>query len=320
MIAVIGHPLFAQHLQGYPHIERPERYDAVMKAANDQSLRGEVAHLEAVPVQREWLKLVHAPEYVARILSLDATTPQVLDWGDTVATEKTVAAAVHAAGAAVQAVQAVVAGDFSSAFCAVRPPGHHAESDHAMGFCIFNNIAIAAAYLIEIEGLQRVAVVDWDVHHGNGTEQAFAADRRVLYISLHQYPHYPGTGAAETVGVGDGRGFTLNIPMPGGSDDTDYLTAFDNQVLPALNEFRPEIILISAGFDAHRDDPLSDIRLTTSAFGAMTRRLKGVTTRHGAGRIVSLLEGGYNLTALHDSVLVHLQELAGSAPPTSDAS
>jgi acetoin utilization deacetylase AcuC-like enzyme len=181
-----------------------------------------------------------------------------------------------------------------------------------MGFCIFNNVAIAAADLLDEGGLHRVAIVDWDVHHGNGTEKCFLEEERVLYVSLHQYPHYPGTGHPGNIGAGPGTGYTLNIPMASGSGDREYLDAFQNHVVPALYSFKPEFILISAGFDPHRDDPLSGARLSTGAFGRMTEYLLEAAEKHCGGRIVSLLEGGYNLDALAASVEAHLSVLVGS--------
>jgi acetoin utilization deacetylase AcuC-like enzyme len=253
---------------------------------------------------------VHDPKYVESILALEIDAPVVLDWGDTVATRVTPAAALHAAGAGVQAAHLVLDGKISSAFCCVRPPGHHAERSRAMGFCIFNNIAVAAAHLVEGEGLARVAIVDWDVHHGNGTESMFIDDDRVLYVSLHQYPHYPGTGSAGTIGTGKGQGYTINLPMASGAGDREYLAAFRDRIVPALDEFKPEFILVSAGFDAHEDDPLSGMVLTTSAFREMTALLKESAEKHCKGRIVSMLEGGYDIHALADSVEAHIAALA----------
>jgi acetoin utilization deacetylase AcuC-like enzyme len=252
---------------------------------------------------------VHDPAYVRGILSLEIEEAVVLDWGDTVATKASPRAANLAAGAGVQAARLVLDGTIRSAFCCVRPPGHHAERDRAMGFCIFNNIAVAAAYLVEKENLPRVAVVDWDVHHGNGTERMFLEDDRVLYVSLHQYPHYPGTGDAGTVGSGRGEGFTINLPMGAGAGDRAYLLAFRDRVVPAIDEFKPAFILVSAGFDGHAEDPLSGTLLTTSAYGRMTALLRELAGRHCGGRIVSMLEGGYDLVALADSAEEHVKAL-----------
>jgi len=310
VIGYFHHPLFEKHLEGYAHVERPERLAAIMRKIKSGSPAAEIRFIEAEPAELAWIERVHDHNYINDILALDVKNATILDWGDTVATPDTPQAALYAAGASVKAVRMVMDKDISAAFCAVRPPGHHAERDRAMGFCIFNNIAIAAADLIEHGGLSRVAIIDWDVHHGNGTERMFAANRRVLYVSLHQYPHYPGTGHETATGIGEGEGYTLNIPMGSGAGDDDYLDAFTLTILPAIDDFKPEFILISAGFDAHIDDPLSGTRLTTGAFGEMTRLVKDAAARHCDGRIVSLLEGGYNLDALADSVEAHLSVLA----------
>jgi acetoin utilization deacetylase AcuC-like enzyme len=310
MIAFIRHELFAKHLEGYSHVESPRRYEAILRWIKKSPVAASIRFVEAEPAKIEWIERVHDPAYVESILALRIVEPVVLDWGDTVATKATPAAALHAAGAGVQAARLVLEGAVTSAFCCVRPPGHHAEPNRAMGFCIFNNIAIAAAHLVEAEGLTRVAIVDWDVHHGNGTERMFIEDDRVLYISLHQYPHYPGTGSAETVGIGKGRGFNINIPMSAGSGDREYVAAFRERVIPALDEFKPEFILISAGFDGHEDDPLAGTVLTTSAYRAMTLLVKASAEKHCGGKIVSMLEGGYDIQALVESVEVHLTALA----------
>jgi acetoin utilization deacetylase AcuC-like enzyme len=310
MIGIIRHELFTKHLAGYAHVESPRRVEAILERIKKSTVASSLSFIEAEPAKIEWLERVHDPKYVKDILALEIDEAVVLDWGDTVATKATPAAALHAAGAGVQAARLVLEKKISSAFCCVRPPGHHAERSRAMGFCIFNNIAVAAAHLVEAEGLERVAIVDWDVHHGNGTESMFIDDDRVLYISLHQYPHYPGTGSAETIGSGKGRGYTINLPMAAGAGDREYLAAFRNRIIPALDEFKPEFILISAGFDAHEDDPLSGMVLTSSAFRKMTVLLKESAEKHCKGRIVSMLEGGYDISALAESVEEHLAVLA----------
>jgi acetoin utilization deacetylase AcuC-like enzyme len=310
MIGFLRHDLFIKHLAGYNHVESPARVEAILERIKKSRVASSLSFIEAEPAKIEWLERVHDPKYVESILALEIDAPVVLDWGDTVATKVTPAAALHAAGAGVQAARLVLEGAISSAFCCVRPPGHHAERSRAMGFCIFNNIAVAAAHLIEGEGLDRVAIVDWDVHHGNGTESMFIDDDRVLYISLHQYPHYPGTGSAETIGTGKGQGYTINLPMGAGAGDREYLAAFRDRIVPALDEFKPEFILISAGFDAHEDDPLSGIVLTTSAFRKMTEIIRASAEKHCKGRIVSMLEGGYDVHALAESVEEHITVLA----------
>jgi acetoin utilization deacetylase AcuC-like enzyme len=311
MTGFFYHPLFEKHLENYTHVEQPERIRVIMQKIRSGPLADKLQFIEAQPAEPDWIARVHDRKYMIGILSLHVDDAVVLDWGDTVATVATPQAALHAAGAGVQAARMVLNGKLESAFCAVRPPGHHAEADRAMGFCIFNNIAITAADLLDTGGLSRVVIIDWDIHHGNGTERMFDDNPHVLYISMHQYPHYPGTGHAGAVGVGAGTGYTLNIPMGSGADDNDYREAFADRVIPAIDDFKPEFVLVSAGFDGHIDDPLSGTRLSTAMFGEMTRSIKQAAERHCQGRIVSMLEGGYNLTALADSVEAHLTALIG---------
>ena len=310
-IGFYSHDLFLKHLEGYEHVERPERLRAILQQVKKSPIVDKLVFINAEPAEQSVIELVHDPHYVNQILTLKTESAVILDWGDTVATPLTPQAALFAAGAGIQAARDILAKKFSSAFCAVRPPGHHAETARAMGFCLFNNVAIAAAYLLEKQALNRVAIVDWDVHHGNGTEHTYIESDRLLYVSLHQYPHYPGTGSSDVVGTGNGRGYTLNIPLAAGTDDTILLDLFDNKVIPALDRFAPEFILISAGFDGHVDDPLSGTCFSTDAYGEMTRRIRISAERHCDGRIVSFLEGGYDLVALAESVEKHLSELIG---------
>lgn len=309
MIGYFHHDLFVKHLEDYPHVESPARLLSIMERIKKSPVISSIRFIEAEPAERAWIERVHDRGYVDDILSLEIDDVVMLDWGDTVATPDSPQAALHAAGVGVQASRMVLSGELPAAFCAVRPPGHHAERNRAMGFCIFNNIAIAAADLIEESGLERVSIVDWDVHHGNGTESIFIGDEKVQYVSMHQYPHYPGTGHAETVGTGSGTGFNLNIPMGTGAGDPEYLEIFEKRVIPALNDYEPQFILISAGFDGHGNDPLSGTLLTTGAYGDMTRMLKECADRHSEGHIVSMLEGGYDLDALAESVESHIAAL-----------
>jgi acetoin utilization deacetylase AcuC-like enzyme len=207
-------------------------------------------------------------------------------------------------------VDGIIEERIDRAFCAVRPPGHHAEPARAMGFCIFNNIAIGAAYATVKKGIEKVAIIDWDVHHGNGTQKAFYISDNILYVSLHQYPHYPGSGLDSETGAGSGEGYTINLPMPGGSDDDDYREAFEKIILPALDTFQPGLIFISAGFDAHRADPLAGINLSTEFYGEMTSLLRESANQYCGGRIISVLEGGYNMDILKETIALHLTELA----------
>jgi len=280
MTAIYYHDLFGRHLAGHRHVESPARYEAVMRRLRTGSLAGRLEFVEARRADTSWIEAVHDSEYVEGILSLEIEDAVILDWGDTVATPDTPEAAMFAAGASVQAARDVLEGRAAGAFCPVRPPGHHAERGRAMGFCIFNNIAIAAAWLLGEGGLDRVAVVDWDVHHGNGTERIFMEDSRVLYVSLHQFPHYPGTGHHNMTGTGAGTGYTLNIPLGPGAGDDIYRREFAGRVIPALDGFAPQFVLISAGFDAHAEDPLSGALLSTGMYGEMTEMIMESAAKH----------------------------------------
>jgi acetoin utilization deacetylase AcuC-like enzyme len=221
-------------------------------------------------------------------------------------------AAYLAAGGALAAADAIVAGSVEHVFCAVRPPGHHAERDHAMGFCLFNNVAIAARYLQRRHAMARVLVVDWDVHHGNGTQHTFDDDPSVLFFSTHQYPYYPGTGRGTEAGVGRGAGATINVPMKAGQGDDAYREVFQKVLMPAADAFQPDFVIVSAGFDAHKDDPLAGMGLTEEGYADLTRMVVSIARRHSQGRVLSCLEGGYNLHALSASVERHVVALLDS--------
>ena len=254
------------------------------------------------PADLDAILTVHAPHVVDLVQRAARQGGAWLD-PDTYVSADSYEVALLAAGGACRAVDAVMTGEAPRAFAFVRPPGHHAEPDRSMGFCLFNNIAIAAEHALNAHGLERVAIVDWDVHHGNGTQAAFWRRPDVLFISLHQYPFYPGSGSASERGAGAGEGYTLNIPLPAGSNDEVYLTRFTDTVVPALHAFAPQLILVSAGFDAHADDPLAMMRVTTDAFADWARLLKDAATDLCDGRLVLVLEGGYNLRALGESVV-----------------
>ena len=277
--------------------------DAV--AARWRDVGGEVvAPREAT---REQLARVHDASHLQRIAET-AGQAVALD-PDTYTSPESYEIALLAAGAAVDAVERVMGGPGTTAFALVRPPGHHAERNRAMGFCFFNNIAVAAAHARAL-GAGRIAIVDFDVHHGNGTQHTFESDPTILYVSTHQYPYYPGTGAADEVGTGDGTGFTVNVPIESGAVDADYQLVFDEVVLPVLRQFRPDLLLVSAGFDAHERDPLATMRLTSEGFGAMTMALRGVAEETCGGRMALVTEGGYELQALAASLDQTVQALA----------
>ena len=292
---LLASPRFAEHVTPPGHPERPERAD-VFDAVAEAFARGGGTVQAPRPATRDELARVHSAAYLDRIAST-AGRAAMLD-PDTFTSPESHEIALLAAGAAIEAARhAWQAGEPTLAL--VRPPGHHAEAERAMGFCLYNNIAIAAATL-RADGISRVAIVDIDVHHGNGTQAAFYEDPAVLFISSHQYPYYPGTGAATEVGEGAGEGFTINLPMPAGTGDTEFEAAYGTTVIPAIERFGPEVLLVSAGFDAHELDPLGGLRLTTSGYTGLVARLDDVATRVCSRRIALITEGGYHLGALRE--------------------
>lgn len=303
---------FADHLNPPGHPERFERAEVMRVVAQECRASGSTV-VEPVPAQEEQICRVHDDEYVAFIRET-AGRATALDL-DTYTSPDTFEVARLAAGAAIGAVDHVLDSQSGARGLAiVRPPGHHAERKRAMGFCVFNNVAVAAAHA-RAGGVQRVAIVDYDVHHGNGTQRSFYGDPAVLFVSSHQFPFYPGTGAAREVGQGAGQGFTVNLPLEAGSSDADYALVYREVVLPVLRQFDPELILISAGFDAHEDDPLGGMRLTTGQFGRLTGLLAGVADECCRGRLVAVTEGGYDLPALAASLRGVATSL--SATPTA---
>lgn len=304
-IAFLSHPDCARHRVAAHHPETPERLASIEDQLIASGLDIALHHCDAPLVTRQQLERVHSIDYIDGI---EARVPRnegmvCLDEGDTVMTRYSLAAAQRAAGAVVRAVDLVMAGTAHAAFCCVRPPGHHAERARAMGFCIFNNIAIGAAHALEQHGLERVAIVDFDIHHGNGTEQIFRNDARVLFCSSFQHPFYPFTGHQS-----DSRNL-VDLPLPAGSCSADFREGIRAHWLPALDRFAPELILISAGFDGHREDDMSGTALVESDYAWITHELVDIASRHAQGRIVSTLEGGYALSALGRSVVAHLNAL-----------
>lgn len=308
-LILIGSPRFDEHQTPPGHAESPERARVMDAVANQWRAQGGEVVAPRMATD-EQLARVHGAGYLARIDAL-AGRSVALD-PDTYTSPETTVIARLAAGAAVEAVEQVMRTTGRRALALVRPPGHHAERDRAMGFCFYNNIAVAAAHARTL-GAARLAIVDYDVHHGNGTQQMFEADPSVLYISTHQFPYYPGTGDAIEIGVGDGAGYIVNVPLEVGATDDDYRQAFEAVVIPVLLQFQPDILLVSAGFDAHERDPLGGMRLTTGAFGAMTRELCAVADRCCQGRLASVVEGGYDLRAFQESLGVVIDVLAGAA-------
>jgi acetoin utilization deacetylase AcuC-like enzyme len=298
------HPACLAHDPGHYHPESAARLRAVLDALDDREF-GRLQRREAPAAAFDDLVRVHPRHHVERLLAAVPKSGHVGIDADTVLSPGSGEAALRAAGAVTAAVDAVVAGEAVNAFCAVRPPGHHAEPERAMGFCLFNNAAIGAYRAAAVHGLERVAVVDFDVHHGNGTQAAFWSDPRFFYASTHQYPLYPGTGAASETGMGN----IVNVPLRPMSGSGPFRLGVTRHILPALDAFRPQLVIISAGFDAHRGDPLAQLLLEDADFTWITEKLSEIAFRHGQGRLVSTFEGGYDLGNLGASVAAHVRVL-----------
>jgi acetoin utilization deacetylase AcuC-like enzyme len=310
-VVSVDDALFDQHRPPGHHPERPERLHAARRAVGGLSAAGVTAtRLAARDASDAEILRAHAPPYLEELGRL-AGHASALD-PDTYVAPASVAAARRAAGAAIVLVESILEAP-SPGVALLRPPGHHATRATGMGFCLLNNVAIAA-YAALARGLSRVAIVDWDVHHGNGTQDIFWRDPRVLFLSLHQYPFYPGTGARGEVGEGDGAGYTVNVPLAQGATDAVYARAFEAVVEPVLRRFAPDLLLVSAGFDAHERDPLASMRLTEAGFAFMARRLSAIARETAGGRIAFLLEGGYDLEALEGSLAATLEAAAGAGP------
>lgn len=303
MLGLVSHAACQTHDTGPLHPESPDRLDAINDRLIASGLEMVVRHFEAPRASPEQLELVHDPAYVARVIEASPKEGYVELDGDTVMSPGTLEAALRAAGSGILGTDLVMRGEACPVFCAVRPPGHHAERARAMGFCLFNNVAIAAAHALEHHGLSRVAVCDFDVHHGNGTEQIVAGDPRILFCSSFQHPFYPHTGHASDAPN------LVAVPLPAGTDGPAFRREIERHWLPALDDFAPELILVSAGFDAHALDDMSGLSLMEADFSWITRTLVEVADRHAEGRIVSMLEGGYEPGALGRSVVAHLKAL-----------
>ncbi len=311
-VLLLSDPAMLDHDPGPGHPERAQRLAGVVRRLREAK-RLEACWEVPVPAPRAAVERVHAAGYVDRLESLRGRTA-LLD-ADTRVTPGSVPAARLAAGAALDAVEAAMAGRARRAFAVVRPPGHHAERARAMGFCLFNNVAVAAAHAVAALGCRRVLVVDWDVHHGNGTQHLFEERRDVLFFDTHQFPLYPGTGEADEVGTGAGEGFTVNVPMQAGCGDAEYEAVFRRLLVPIADAFGPDLILVSAGFDSHRDDPLGGMTMTDRGFAELCGIVRDLADRHAGGRLVLVLEGGYDLEALAGSALACALVLGGEDPP-----
>jgi acetoin utilization deacetylase AcuC-like enzyme len=311
-VGFIYDPIFLEHETG-AHPENPDRMRATLALLEESGLLAQLVRIDARDATPEELALVHDPRYVAAVHRAAQEGGGWVD-PDTLITPRSYDVAARVVGGTLAAVDAVLAGDVDSAFCLVRPPGHHATPVQAMGFCLFNHVAIAAAYARERHRIGRVAIVDFDVHHGNGTQDAFYADPGVLYVSTHEYPFYPGTGAAAETGAGEGKGCNVNIPMPHRCGDEQYRRVFEEVVVPALRRYRPELLLVSAGYDAHFAEEIADERLSVDGYGALVSMLQSAADELCGGRVVVALEGGYHLVALPWCVRRTIELLLGDAP------
>ncbi|MFH1406787.1 MAG: histone deacetylase [Candidatus Omnitrophota bacterium] len=296
------------HDTGKSHPENPTRLKTIIRKLKASGTYSKLKLIHPSSAPLKWVEKAHTPQYVASLKEKIENGATSLD-ADTPVCKKSCDIALLAAGGTISAIDAVMEGEVKRAFCALRPPGHHATRNRAMGFCLLNNVAIGAKYLLEKHGVKRILIVDWDVHHGNGTQDIFYADNKVLYFSAHQYPHYPGSGGQDERGDGKGEGYTINAPLPKGCGDEEYKELFNKILVPAAEKFKPEFILISAGFDAHRDDPLAGMNLTEGGFAALTDIVSKIADTYSSGRVVSALEGGYNVMVLGRSVDAHVRAL-----------
>ena len=306
---VVYSPIYLEHDTGQ-HPENASRLKAIVRHLRDTGTWQKLVPVAPRAATVEELSLVHDMEHIGRVRGVVEKGGGWLD-ADTVVSADSYEAALYAAGGAIEATRAVIAGDVDNAFALVRPPGHHATPRRAMGFCLFNNVAIAARHALKNCGLERLAIIDFDVHHGNGTQDAFYNESKVLYISTHQFPHYPGTGDVDEVGNGEAGGTTVNIPLPAGCGDGEYRLVFKEIIAPVVKRFKPQLILVSAGYDGHWIDPLASMRLTTSGFAEVVSTVRGLAGELCSGHLLLCLEGGYNLEALSSSVEATFNVLLG---------
>ena len=308
-------PRFLNHNPGAHHPESPERLKTCFNALKEKSWFRDLIIPEFQHADESWIREIHTADYLRHAQEVCDSSKSYLDTPDVGISKNSYDIAKLAAGAGLELADQMMNGKIQNGFALLRPPGHHAESSQALGFCLLNNIAILAKYLQKKYRLEKILILDWDVHHGNGTQHSFEEDPSVFYMSIHRFPFYPGTGAAHENGIGRGKGATLNCPMPAGCGDLQYEQIFKTKILPKCHEFEPDAVLISAGFDAHARDPLGGMNLSTEFFGWMTERMLEIAGQYAENRVLSLLEGGYDLKALSDCVNHHLEHLCTHKKP-----
>ena len=311
-LRVFYDPATLRHEPPRDHPESPKRLDAVMSAVRVLERQGRLAVVSPRPATDDDVLLVHSSDYLKKVRAEIAAGRPTLSTGDTEISPGSLTAALAAAGTVISAVDAVMGGGTGRAFSAVRPPGHHASANRGMGFCVFNNIAIGARHARRRHGVERILIADWDVHHGNGTQEVFWNDGTVLFFDTHQHPWYPGTGAPDETGEGKARGLTFNRPFPAGSGRAEILGAFREALVPAAERFKPELVMISAGFDSRAGDPLGQFTLTDADFAELTNTVVAIARQHASGRVVSVLEGGYALDGLPRAIAAHLDRLSAA--------
>jgi len=309
-LGIVIDKLYVDHDNGMGHPESQERLLAIIDMLRHTKLWEEVERIEPRDATKDDITLVHDPKYYDFVLTTKGRPRVFLD-PDTSTCPVSFDAAVRAAGGMLSAIESVLRGEVASSFPLVRPPGHHAEKNRAMGFCLFNNVAVGAAYLLKSYQFNRILIVDWDLHHGNGTQNMFYHSSQVLYFSMHQYPYYPGTGGINEIGTEGGAGYTINVPLPAGMGDREYMKIFSSILGPVIDQYKPEFILVSAGFDTYFEDPLGGMKVTPKGFARMTRFLREAAKKHCGGKIVYILEGGYNLDGLWLSTKEVIEELLG---------
>ncbi|MBV8847949.1 MAG: histone deacetylase [Bryobacterales bacterium] len=306
---LLADPIYKSHYTGPGHPERPERFDAVVRALTHAGFLDAPARVESRPATEDEIALCHSRDYIHDVRREIVSGARELSTGDTAVSSQSYEVALRATGGVLNAVDAVMSGHARNAFCAVRPPGHHARPEQGMGFCIFNSIAIAARYAQKTHGVERVLIADWDVHHGNGTQDIFYSDGSVFFFSTHQSPWYPGTGARSETGEGKGKGCTMNCPFPAGTGREDILPVYRRNLADAADGFKPDLVMLSAGFDSRIADPLGRFTLSDADFGELTAIALEIADKYAGGRLVSVLEGGYNLDGLGLAAAAHVKAL-----------